>query len=351
MADLAAIALRESLRALAERNRQIAYSVILRDQHIDELEKEIDRLCLEFIVRQQPVAGSLRFAYGTIKINLELERVGDYAESMARQILVLADLDVEIPHDRVAEIASLAIPMLLHAVQAFVTEDSDLARKTIDVEDQVDLLRHRFSVDLLRMREEGRIPLEALMPLMTIVNRFERVSDQAKSICQEVLYICTGEYAKHQGNDVFRLLFVDEHDACRSQMAAGIGNGLGQPKFIFSSAGLDPRPVDARTVAFLGEKGIDISREVSKSVAQVPHLAQYQIIVALAKAADQIFPPAPTKVVCLDWSVRDPSEATGAPADVNAAYEDTYQFLHAHIRDLVEAILGDNDNSEKGRHR
>ncbi len=352
MADLAAVALRECLRALAERNRQIAYSVILRDQHIDELEKEIDRLCLEFIVRQQPVARPLRFAYATIKINLELERVGDYAESMARQILVLADIEVEIPHERVAEIASLAIPMLLQAVQAFVKQDADLARKTIEVEDQVDLLRHRFSAELLRMREEGRIPLEALMPLMTIVNRFERVSDQAKSICQEVLYICTGEYAKHQGTDMFRLLFVDEHDSCRSQMAAGIGNGLGQSKFIFSSAGIDPRPVDARTVAFLSEKGIDISRQASKSVEQVPHRDHYQIIVALAKAASKIFPPAPTKVVCLDWSVRDPSEATGAPADVKTAYEDTYQFLHAHIRDLVEAILGDNENSsEEGQHK
>ena len=85
MADLAAGALDACLRALVERNRQLAYSVILRDQRIDALEKEIDRLCLEFIVRQQPAARHLRFAYVTIKINQEVERIGDYAESMARQ--------------------------------------------------------------------------------------------------------------------------------------------------------------------------------------------------------------------------------------------------------------------------
>src|SRR3982750_4775301 len=94
---LAEHALRSCLRALSERNRQLAYSVILRDQRIDELEKEIDRLCLEFIVRQQPVAGTLRFAYAAIKINLELERVGDYAESMARSILNLSDMDAQFP--------------------------------------------------------------------------------------------------------------------------------------------------------------------------------------------------------------------------------------------------------------
>ena len=87
MGSLAEAALKTSMRALVERNRQTAYSVIVRDQRIDELEKEIDRLCLEFIVRQQPVAGTLRFAYAAIKINSELERVGDYAESIARQVV------------------------------------------------------------------------------------------------------------------------------------------------------------------------------------------------------------------------------------------------------------------------
>src|SRR3954469_979092 len=99
MASLAETALKSCVAALGAKNRQLAYSVILRDQRIDELEKEIDRLCLEFIVRQQPVAGTLRFAYAAIKINLELERVGDYAESMARSVLNLSDMDVSFPHE------------------------------------------------------------------------------------------------------------------------------------------------------------------------------------------------------------------------------------------------------------
>src|SRR4030095_8282019 len=85
MAALCDKALKDCLTALRARNRQIAYSVILGDKRIDELEKEVDRLCLEFLVRQQPVASPLRFAYSTIRINLELERVGDYAGSIARQ--------------------------------------------------------------------------------------------------------------------------------------------------------------------------------------------------------------------------------------------------------------------------
>src|SRR5688500_10341901 len=69
MAGLAERSLKSCMKALSENNRQLAYSVIVRDQRIDELEKELDRLCLEFIVRQQPVAGTLRFAYAAMKIN------------------------------------------------------------------------------------------------------------------------------------------------------------------------------------------------------------------------------------------------------------------------------------------
>jgi phosphate transport system protein len=92
MCNLAERALRDGLAALRDKNRTLAYSVILRDQQIDELEKEVDRLCLEFLVRQQPVAGPLRLAYATIRINLELERVGDYAEAIARQVLTFASM-------------------------------------------------------------------------------------------------------------------------------------------------------------------------------------------------------------------------------------------------------------------
>jgi arsenate reductase len=94
-------------------------------------------------------------------------------------------------------------------------------------------------------------------------------------------------------------------------------------------------------MTFLKEKGIDIARNTSRSVEQVPNLDHYQVIVALAEEARRVFPPPPTKVVCLDWSIRDPSKVTGTAEEIRSAYEETYNFLRAHIQDLVEAILGD----------
>jgi phosphate transport system protein len=343
MTGLCERALKDCLQALRERNRQLAYTVILRDRRIDELEKEIDRLCLEFLVRQQPVAGLLRFAYGTIRINLELERVGDYAESIARQSLKLMALDLKIPIERFEEIGHLSIPMLRDAIQAFVKQDAELARTTIEIEESVDVLKSKLNKDMVALFRESKIPFEALNPLMMITRRLERVSDQARNICMEVLYMCTGEYTRHQGTEVFRLLFVDEHNACRSQLAEAIANSLNQPKFIFSSAGLEPRPIDPATLAFMKEKGLDVSHLASKGIHQIPNLDHYHVIVALAKEVQKAFPPRPRKVVYLDWSINDPSKAQGTPAEIHAAYEEADRFLREHIQDLVEAVLGDED--------
>ncbi|MBN2369665.1 MAG: phosphate signaling complex protein PhoU [Vicinamibacteria bacterium] len=342
MARLAERGLRDCIQALVENNRQLAYAVILRDQYIDEKEKEIDRLCLEFIVRQQPVAGPLRFAYSTIKINLELERVGDYAESIARHILRLdsSSNKKSIPTARFVELADLSIPMLRDAIEAFVRQDSELAKTTIAVEDAVDALQSKLNAELFQLLHEEKLPLDMLDPLVTIGKRLERVSDQARNICMDVLYMCTGEDPRHPGAETFRILFVDGHNSCRSQMAEAIAQSLDQPKFIFQSAGLEPRPIDANTLQFMQKKGLDLSRAAPKTIYQVPYLDHYQVIVALAKEAQRAFPMRPRKMVYVDWSVGDPSSVHGSPEEIDDAYETTFKFISSHVRALVEAVLG-----------
>jgi len=342
MSGLAERALRDCVEALTGGNRQRAYAVILRDQLIDEKEKEIDRLCLEFLVRQQPVGLHLRLAYSAIKINLELERVGDYAESIARQILRLGDLP-EAPEPlrrRLVEMADIAIPMLHDATQAFARRDAELAKTAAVSEPAVDALLGKLVTELVEAVRESRIPPEMLMTLSTIGRRFERVADQARNVCMETLYMCTGEVAKHPGADTFRVLFVDERNACRSQMAEAIAQSLDQPRFVFSSAGIDPRAIDPPTLAFLKEKGLDTTRLAPKAIYQVPNLDHYQVIVGVAHEAQQAFPRSPRKLVYVDWSIDDPSRLRGSDAEVRAAYETTFAFLSSHVRDLVGAVLG-----------
>jgi phosphate transport system protein len=343
MADLADRALRDSLAALEQRNLTLAYSVILRDQHIDEMEKELDRLCLEFLVRQQPVAGHLRFAYATIKINLELERIGDYAESIARQVLKTSAWHDKLPIADFSQLANVSIPMLRRAVKAFLEQDAKSATEAMVDEDVADALRNKIDSELLQLQQQGTIPLAALTPLQTIARRFERVADQAKNICEETLYMCTGEFMRHKGAEVLRILFVDENNSCRSQIAEGIANALNQSGFVFASAGLEARALDWRTVEFLKEKNIDISQHKPKSVNQIPNLDHYHVIIALAKSAKKVFPPPPTKTVGLDWNVEDPSRLPGSLADVRSVYEETFQYINTHVKELVQALVEDNE--------
>lgn len=348
MARLAENALKMSLQALTEQNRMLAYTVILRDRHIDEAEKELDRLCQEFLVRQLPAGEHLRFVYAVIKINNELERIGDYAESIARQYLTLSGLDPLPTFDKYIDIAHLSIPMLRNAIDSFVNQDVELAKATIHMETRerkVDAIRHRIHHELLQLQESGKLPPEALLPLTIIASRFERVGDQACNICEEVLFMCTGEDIKHRGVEQFRILFVDEADACRAQMAVGIGKSLGLQRFLFNSAGISPRPVDPRTIEFMASKGIDISNQTSKYLNQIPDLEAYEVIIALCKEAQVAFPPPPTKTVSIPWHIDDPSRVKGSEDEIRAAYERTYDYLYTHISDLVNAVLG-NDKTE-----
>jgi protein-tyrosine-phosphatase len=118
---------------------------------------------------------------------------------------------------------------------------------------------------------------------------------------------------------------------------------LGLSGFIFGSAGLAPRPPEARTIDFFKTKNIDISRQGPRALEQVPNLEFYQVIVALDAAATKAFPPRPTKTVCLEWPGPDPATVAGAPAESLADYEAAFQDIEAQMKDLAEAIVGTNN--------
>jgi phosphate transport system protein len=342
MAGLCEGALRNSMLALQKKDRQLAYTVILRDRCIDELETELDRLCLEFIIRQQPVAGHLRFIYSTIKIIRELERIGDYAESMARQTLHLLPI-AKLPHlKQLFELADVSIPMLKDALKAFLAKDAELAKKTMVLEEKADRLRTHFNGELFQLRQQDTLPLEALTPLMTIARRLERVADQAKNICEETIYMATGEVAKHRHIGIFSILFIDDNNACLSQMAEAIGQAMHVSKFSFKSAGIKSSPIDPMTIEFLSAKGMDISACTSKTVEQILKIEPVQVVVALTSAVRDSIPVKLEKTIILDWHIKNPSQIQGKAAQVHRAYDEAFNSLKNQIQDLVQAVLGQN---------
>ena len=328
--------LKDTLKAILDNDHTLAYGVILRDQFIDEKEKEIDRLCLEFIVKQQPVAHALRLAFSAIKLTLEIERVGDYAESMARHMFKMKEWPAPECKNDIVKMAELAIGMFHNAIQSFIEESAEMAKTTILTEEKVDELRDACINNLLAATRNSEPP----MPLFNIIRRFERVADQARNICLEVLYLTTGEYVKHPGSDVFRVLFIDVHNSLRSRIAEAVANGLNQPRFIFSSAGIDPRPIDSRIVEFMKRKGYDLSNTASHSVLQIPNLDLYHVIVAFAPEVKKVFPRELRKTIYLDWEIAAPSLAKDDAETIEAGLENVFNFVSEHISGLVNAISG-----------
>jgi phosphate transport system protein len=349
MGGLAEKALEGCLGAIKQNDRQLAYAVILRDRHIDELEDTLESLCQKFLIKHLPVASQMRFVYSVIKINTELERVGDYAKAIARRFLTVSDLGTQASYPKLINIANLAIPFLRNALQAFTERDAELAKATREREKErtIDNMRYEIHSDLIQLHINGELPSEALVPLVTIVGCLERVANQASNICEEVLYMCTGEDLRHDYHQVLRVLCVAEHDACRGQMAVGIGNGLEPKRILFSSAGVASQPLDPKTVEFMAEKGIDISGQASKYLSQILDLKDYAIIVSLCEEAERGLPSLPSRPVRINWKVQDPSRIEGTEEEIHAAYQKTFQFLDTHLRELVQAILGDDVEKEK----
>lgn len=339
MAGLVERTLKLSLQALVERSRRLAYSVILRDQYVDEFETVVDRLCLEFLVRHQPVGTHLRLVYATIQINKELERIGDYAESIARQVVVLSGIEPQPAYDRLVELGDISLHMLRDAVQSYLRQDSDLAWRTISIEEHANALRTSINTELAELSRLGRLPEAALNPLMTVARRLERAADQAKNLCEDVLYLCTGEFIKHKKADGFLILFLDYTNSCLGQMAEGLGKALGLPRFAFGSAGRVPQPIEPAVIQFMAEKGIDISRQTSKSLEQMPNWENCQVIVALDSRSLENLHLRSNKPIVLTWPIDDPCRAQGSPEARKSAFESAYKSLETNLKELAAAIL------------
>ena len=338
MADLCERAIGEALAALVGGHRQPAYLVILRDQQIDEAEQQLDRLCLEFLVRHQPAAGHLRFGYAALKISSELERIGDHAEAIARRLLKFEADRPAISYAPFQTMANASIAMMRDAVRAFDQKDGELARNTMLAEETIDRMRVDLDTSLASLEKDRTLTLESFAILSAISRRIERMSDEVRDMCAETIYMCTGDFVKHRAPEVFRVLFVDRHNHCRSQMAEAIATNMSLPHMLFTSAGLDPQSIDPRLPAFLAEKGLDVSHHRPKSIEHVPNLSHYHVVIAFDQSVYYSLRFHRTLIVCIDWSVADPSTVEGTPAEVHAAYEHTFTFIRDHLKELVEAI-------------
>jgi len=187
----------KSVRALVDRDSELAREVVAGDEEIDRLELLIDNLCIETLARNQPMAGDLRFVTTAMKIAPDLERIADHAVNISERAL---ELNEEPPLRALVDMPLMAMraqQMVRGAMDAFVRRDADAAWSVIKMDDDLDhRMEQVFRVLLSHMIEDPRTISRALR--MTFVAKyFERIGDQATNICEQVVFMTSARVIKH----------------------------------------------------------------------------------------------------------------------------------------------------------
>jgi phosphate transport system protein len=186
-----------AIQALMERNLEAAEEIARGDQEVNELQIEIDERCLRLFALQQPMASDLRLITAAMKINADLERIGDQAVNIAEQSIRILDqppLKAMIDLPRMAEIAER---MTRESLDAFVRKDATLARAILKRDDEVDELKdHVFRVLLTyMMADPGTI--ERALSLILVSRHLERIADHATNIAEDVIFVVEAKDVRH----------------------------------------------------------------------------------------------------------------------------------------------------------
>jgi phosphate transport system protein len=201
MSGEAEAALGAAVEALIDRDHDKAKSVIAGDRLIDQMEIEIEEMCLNLLALQQPMAKDLRMLVAALKITNDLERVGDHAVNIAQSAMRVAPTRAVAPEPEIREMARLARDMLSDALEAFIRGDSSAARELVKRDDKVDALdRSLFRVLLTYMMEDPQI-IGTGMELSLVSRNLERVADLATNIAEDVVFLVEGKSIKHHAED------------------------------------------------------------------------------------------------------------------------------------------------------
>ncbi len=198
MAALVEEALDGSVRVLAHRDELQARRVLDYEEAIDSDEIEIDRMATELLALNQPVAKDLRFITAAIKINSDLERMGDLAVNIARSSLRLIASPTAVDAGEIGEMAARVQEMVRDAVKAIELSDEDRARKVLAADDGVDEIRNRMFMQLVHAIEGDATAAAANVDLIFIAHSLERIADHATNVAEDVLFFVRGIEVRHR---------------------------------------------------------------------------------------------------------------------------------------------------------
>ena len=189
---------RNAVLALERRDERLAQKVIDSDLEVDHAEVDLEEECLKILALHQPVAIDLRFIVAALKINNDLERIGDLAVNIAERAQYLATHDrVDWPFD-FAGMAERAQTMVKQSLDALVTMDANLARDVCAADDEVDAMNREVYLQVQEAIRRNPEQMAALVHLLSVSRHLERIADHATNIAEDVIYMTRGEIVRHR---------------------------------------------------------------------------------------------------------------------------------------------------------
>lgn len=316
-----------AIRGLLALDKSRLNAVILGDHPINREIRAIDGLCHAFVARHLPTAGHLRFVSSVLRLNVALERIGDYAVTIGR---VSMKFDEALPDSVAAHIRAMsdqALWMLERATQAFVAPDVELAREAAKLGKKIDRVHDRAFDEMVE--DEKRSHVE-VVSVLTVLGRLERVADQAKNICELALFATLGETKPPK---VYPVLFVDRTNALHSPLAQALAVKAFPNSGRYHSAGWEPaEAMDAGLTRLAERIGLDLSH-TPKRLKPLDRVGEYHVVVVINGKGEAPLGEIPFHTAILDWELeRDPQG--------DAGFDDLSRDLAVRIRELMELLRG-----------
>lgn len=198
MASIVESRIAKSMKALREGNMILAQEVIRTDEQVNAMEIEIDNLCVRILALYQPEAKDLRTVTMIMKVNNDLERIGDHASSISRMAIFMADYPPIKPLVDIPKMADKAMEMLRESLDAFIRRDAELAVVVCRKDDEVDNYEPQIVRELITFIMSDPSTLNRALRYIYVARHLERVADLATNIAENAYYIATGEMLKHQ---------------------------------------------------------------------------------------------------------------------------------------------------------
>jgi len=190
------------VQSLIEKDEQQAQMVLKKEGRVNQMQMEIDNAATRLLALEQPAATDLRFVTAAMRINTDLERMGDLAVNIAGRSLSLMYQQLIKPPIDIPHLASLVESMVRKALDAFVKADPDMARSVLASDDAVDALRDAIYGELIKFMERDLSGVRQSVDLIFVVRDLERIADHATNIAEDVLFLVEGIDVRHHATHV-----------------------------------------------------------------------------------------------------------------------------------------------------